>query len=59
MRFPFNRVRALGVAAALPGCGFQGAALAAGSVADIQVIDRAQNRVLTVYWHDGKAYVAG
>jgi len=59
MRFPFNRMRALGVAAALLGCGFQGAALAVGSVADIQVVDRAQNRVLPVYWHDGKAYVAG
>jgi len=59
MRFPFNRVRALGVATALLGCGFQGAALAVGSVADIQVVDRAQNRVLPVYWHDGKAYVVG
>ena len=59
MKFPFNRKRALSVAIALLACGSQGAALAVGSVADIQVVDRAQTRVLPVYWHDGKAYVVG
>lgn len=59
MKFPLNRMHALGVAAALLACGFQTAAIAVGSVVDIQVVDRAQNRVLPVYWHDGRAYVVG
>lgn len=59
MKFPFNRMHALGTAAALLACGFHTGALAVGSVADIQVVDRAQNRVLPVYWHEGRAYVVG
>src|SRR6185369_5943525 len=34
-------------------------AMAVGGLADIQVFDRAANRRLPVYWHDGKAYVIG
>lgn len=59
MKFPFIKMRALGIAATLLAAGFQSSALAVGSMADIQVVDRAQNRVLPVYWHDGKAYVVG
>jgi len=53
--------RSAGVAALLAAlaAGLVGNALAVGSVADIQVFDRAANRRLPVYWHDGKAYVVG
>lgn len=33
--------------------------LAIGNSADIQIFDRAENRQLPVYWHDGIAYVVG
>jgi hypothetical protein len=36
-----------------------GPALAIGNIADIRIFDRNENRQLTVYWHDGKAYVVG
>jgi hypothetical protein len=39
--------------------GLAGQARALGSLADIQVYDRATNRRLPVYWHEGKAYVVG
>jgi hypothetical protein len=39
--------------------GMAGRAQAIGSLADIQVYDRMQNRLLPVYWHEGRAYVVG
>lgn len=44
---------AAGMAGASPG------ALAIGGLADIQIVDRAENRRLPVYWHEGRAYVVG
>lgn len=35
------------------------AAFAVGNLADIQVFDRAENRNLPVYWHQGRIYVVG
>lgn len=32
---------------------------AMGNLADIRIFDRAENRELPVYWHQGKAYIAG
>ena len=32
---------------------------AVGSLADITIFDRATNRELPVYWHEGRAYVVG
>jgi hypothetical protein len=34
-------------------------ALAVGGLADVNVYDRTENRQLPVYWHEGRAYVAG
>lgn len=34
-------------------------ALAVGSLADVNVYDRTEKRPLPVYWHEGRAYVAG
>jgi hypothetical protein len=34
-------------------------AQAVGRLADIEIHDRSSGRTLPVYWHDGKAYVAG
>lgn len=34
-------------------------ALAHGRLAEVSVYDRSERRALPVYWHDGKAYVAG
>jgi hypothetical protein len=34
-------------------------ALAVGSLADVNVFDRTEQRRLPVYWHEGRAYVAG
>src|SRR3954464_10397762 len=39
--------------------GFAGPAAAVGSLADISVYDRAENRTLPVYFHEGRYYVAG
>ncbi|MCE9639360.1 MAG: hypothetical protein K8S22_04285 [Betaproteobacteria bacterium] len=36
-----------------------GQALAVGGVADVTVYDRAENRTLPVYYHEGRYYVAG
>lgn len=36
-----------------------GHAFAHGGLADISVFDRIEGRRLQVYWHDGRAYVAG
>lgn len=44
-------------AALLAACATQ--AVAAGSLADITVFDRSEGRQLPVYWHEGKAWVAG
>ena len=35
------------------------AAQAHGSLLDLSVYDRTENRRLPVYWHHGRAYVAG
>ena len=34
-------------------------AFALGSLADVQIYDRMENRQLPLYWHQGKAYVVG
>lgn len=34
-------------------------ACAAGSIADLSIYDRTEGRQLQVYWHEGRAYVAG
>src|SRR4051812_37455714 len=39
--------------------GFAGQAAAIGSLADVSVYDRAENRNLPVYLHEGRFYVAG
>ncbi|MGH8740757.1 MAG: hypothetical protein ACREUN_07590, partial [Burkholderiales bacterium] len=44
------------IAVALLGAG---QALAHGGLADISVYDRTEGRRLPVYWHQGRAYVAG
>jgi hypothetical protein len=49
----FLALLAVGMAAVSPG------ALAIGGLADIQIVDRAENRRLPVYWHEGRAYVVG
>lgn len=39
--------------------GIAGQAVAVGSVADVTVYDRAENRTLPVFFHEGRYYVAG
>ena len=39
--------------------GIAGHALAVGGIADVSVYDRAENRTLPVYYHEGRYYVAG
>lgn len=39
--------------------GMAGPALAVGGVADVTIYDRAENRTLPVYYHEGRYYVAG
>ena len=39
--------------------GFGGPAAAVGNLADISVYDRAENRTLPVYFHEGRYYIAG
>lgn len=51
-----NRLRIL-VAIALAGLALQ--AQAVGNLVDLTVFDRTQNVRLPVYWHEGKAWVAG
>jgi hypothetical protein len=49
-------------AAAVLGAGlsvFSAQGLAIGNSADIRIFDRAENRELPVYWHEGHAYVVG
>lgn len=46
------------IAAALV-LGLAGPAWAVGGVADVTIFDRAENRVLPVYYHAGRYYVAG
>jgi hypothetical protein len=45
--------------AALILCGAAGQALAVGSVADVTIYDRAENRTLPVHYHAGRYYVVG
>jgi hypothetical protein len=49
--------KALIAAALLFGC--IGQALAVGSIADVTVYDRAENRTLPVHYHEGRYYVVG
>ncbi len=46
------------IAAALWACA-AGPALAVGTLADVTVYDRAENRTLPVYFHEGRHYVVG
>lgn len=39
--------------------GFAGPSAAVGNLADVSVFDRAENRTLPVYFHEGRYYVAG
>lgn len=39
--------------------GMTGQALAVGGVAEVTVYDRAENRTLPVYYHEGRYYIAG
>ena len=47
------------IAAALAACSLSLPAAAVGNIADIVVHDRAQNRTLPVYMHEGRYYVVG
>ncbi|HLX80588.1 MAG TPA: hypothetical protein VKS43_08385 [Burkholderiales bacterium] len=38
---------------------FSASAAAVGGLADVNVFDRTEGRQLPVYWHEGRAYVAG
>lgn len=51
-----NALRILAAAALLAATA---CAHAVGRIADLQVQDRASGRTLPVYWHEGRAYVAG
>jgi hypothetical protein len=39
--------------------GIAGSALAVGNIVDVSVYDRAENRTLPVYYHEGRYYVVG
>jgi len=56
MKQPHRAVLLLAVAGMALG---SGTALAVGNTADIRIFDRNENRQLTVYWNEGKAYVVG
>jgi len=47
------------IAAAMALCSATGTAGAVGGIADVTVYDRAENRTLPVYRHDGRYYVVG
>lgn len=47
------------IAAAMVLCSATGTAGAVGGIADVTVYDRAENRTLPVYRHDGRYYVVG
>lgn len=51
--------RLLAVAATLAACTLSLPALAVGTIADIVIHDRAQNRTLPVYVHEGRHYIVG
>lgn len=51
--------RLIAVAATLAACTLSPPALAVGTIADIVIHDRAQNRTLPVYVHEGRHYVVG
>ena len=46
-------------AAAAAALAFSTQALAVGNLVDLNVYDRSEGRQLPVYWHEGRAYVAG
>lgn len=56
MNFAMHATRAF-CGALLAACAAQAAAV--GSLADITVFDRNEGRQLPVYWHEGRAWVAG
>ena len=56
MKQPHRAVLLLAVAGMVLG---SGTAFAIGNTADIRIFDRNENRQLTVYWNEGKAYVVG
>jgi hypothetical protein len=47
------------IAVAVALCGAAGAAGAVGNIADVTVHDRVENRMLSVYHHEGRYYVVG
>ena len=51
--------RLIAIAATLAVCTLPLPALAVGTIADIEIHDRAQNRALPVYVHEGRHYVVG
>jgi hypothetical protein len=51
--------RLFAIAATLAVCTLPLPALAVGTIADIEIHDRAQNRALPVYVHEGRHYVVG
>lgn len=51
--------RLIAIAAALAACSLSLPAAAVGNIADIVIHDRAQNRTLPVYVHEGRHYVVG
>ena len=52
-------MRTLKLAGALVALALSAQALAVGGLADVNVYDRTEKRQLRVYWHEGRAYVAG
>ena len=52
-------MRTLNLASAAVALALSAQALAVGSLAEVKVFDRTEMRQLPVYWHEGRAYVAG
>lgn len=52
-------MKTLKLAGALLALALSAQALAVGGLADVNVYDRTEKRQLRVYWHEGRAYVAG
>jgi hypothetical protein len=52
-------MRTLKLAGAVVALALSAQALAVGGLADVNVYDRTEKRQLRVYWHEGRAYVAG
>jgi hypothetical protein len=52
-------MKTLKLAGAVIALALSAQALAVGSLAEVKVFDRTENRQLPVYWYEGRAYVAG